>query len=98
MDVGPAVPDFAGEDKATADALQRPEVRSLTEQLQSGVITRASFLRRVGVLGLGMGVTASLLAACGGGGSGSTAAATTSTTETSSGGGAVADKYKGKTI
>lgn len=99
MDVGRGTPENPGEDIGARVAAENPEVQQLAQQLRSGVITRAAFLRRVGLMGLGVGATASLLAACGGGGSSSSAgAAETTTAAKAGGGGEIASKLKNKTI
>lgn len=98
MDGGSGVPRSLEDERAAAEALRDPEVQSLAAGLQKGMITRASFLRRVGAMGLGVGVTASLLAACGGGGSSSSATAAATEKPAPAGGGSVASKYKKKTI
>lgn len=97
MEVGREKSGGLGEDAIVREALQDPTVQQLGQELRSGAITRGSFLRRVGFLGLSVSATASLLAACGGGSGSSTAAQTTATTGTG-GGGKVADKFKNKTI
>lgn len=66
-------------------------------------IDRAAFLRRVGLSGIAVSSTASLLAACGGGGTDSAATAESTSAAPATGGGdavtpAIAAKFKGKTI
>jgi ribose transport system substrate-binding protein len=90
----------SGHNEPLGEVLEDADVRKLAGELRSGGISRAGFLRRAGVLGLGVGATSSLLAACGGGDkTAADAASTTSTTAPAAGrGGSIADTYKGKTI
>lgn len=60
--------------------------------------TRAGFLKRAGLVGLGAGVGGAVLAACGSGGSTSAAGDTTAATTTAGGGGEISSKLKNKKI